>query len=90
MKSYLQALAQDPPSFLFQTILQLPQAHTLRPIETLLTPPPAPLSGVWSIIPPYGAHIPVHAIKSKFHDAIASLSERLGTDKWFLGSEYVS
>ncbi|KAA1469207.1 hypothetical protein DENSPDRAFT_834778 [Dentipellis sp. KUC8613] len=81
------ALSQPPPSFFFQTILQLPTGHAARPIETLLTPPPAPLSGISSLLPPYGSHIPVATIKAKYRDAIASLSERLGTEKWFLGSE---
>ncbi|TFY63613.1 hypothetical protein EVG20_g6247 [Dentipellis fragilis] len=81
------ALSQPPPSFFFQTILQLPSGHATRPIETLVTPPPAPLSGISSLMPPYGSHIPVATIKSKYRDAIASLSERLGTEKWFLGSE---
>lgn len=27
-------------------------------------------------------------MKVRYHDAVASLSERLGTDRWFLGSRY--
>ena len=31
----------------------------------------------------------MEAIEQQYKDAISSLSERLGTDKWFLGSTYV-
>ncbi|EIM89584.1 uncharacterized protein STEHIDRAFT_91980 [Stereum hirsutum FP-91666 SS1] len=80
------ALAQPSPSFFYTTILQLPASGSPRPVETLLTPPPAPLTGLSSLLPPYGARIPVNAVKMRYHDAVASLSERLGTDRWFLGS----
>ncbi|KAI0064445.1 hypothetical protein BV25DRAFT_1822795 [Artomyces pyxidatus] len=81
------ALFQPAPSFFFQTVLQLPPSTAQRPVETLLTPPPAPLSGLSSLLPPYGSRIPVSAIMARYRDAIASLSERLGSDEWFLGSK---
>ncbi|PBK78395.1 hypothetical protein ARMSODRAFT_1077960 [Armillaria solidipes] len=58
-----------------------------RPIESILAPPPAPLSGLTSLFPPFGARIPREAIQSRYREAIGALSERLGTDKWFLSSE---
>ncbi|KAK0210980.1 hypothetical protein DFS33DRAFT_1296687 [Desarmillaria ectypa] len=61
-----------------------------RPIESILAPPPAPLSGLTSLIPPFGTRIPHEVIQSRYREAIGALSERLGTDKWFLSSEYVS
>jgi metaxin len=44
------------------------------------------LSGLSSFLPPFGTRVSTPAILSSYRDAIASLSERLGTDKWFLGS----
>ncbi|KAI0934651.1 hypothetical protein AcV5_006424 [Taiwanofungus camphoratus] len=75
----------------------LPQPFTLaallspyparhRAVETMLNPPPAPLTGISSLLPPYGTHIDRAAVELQYRDAIASLSERLGTDRWFLGS----
>lgn len=55
----------------------------------MLNPPPAPLTGFASIIPSYGTHIDRTALELRYKEAIASLSERLGTDKWFLGSTCV-
>ncbi|KAH9956610.1 hypothetical protein BC827DRAFT_1261765 [Russula dissimulans] len=80
------ALAQPPPSFFYQTLLQLPPSTTQRPIETILTTPPAPLSGFSSLLTPYGARLSPNAIVARYRDAIAALSERLGQQEWFLGS----
>lgn len=60
-----------------------------RPIEASLNPPPAPLTGLSALLPPFGAHFDRLAIELQYKDAIAALSERLGTDRWFLGSSYV-
>ncbi|KAI0289853.1 hypothetical protein BC826DRAFT_1106794 [Russula brevipes] len=80
------ALAQPPPSFFYHTILQLPPSTAQRPVETILTPPPAPLSGFSSPLPPCGARLSPNAIGARYRDAIAALSERLGQHEWFLGS----
>ncbi|KAH9980867.1 hypothetical protein BGW80DRAFT_1162641 [Lactifluus volemus] len=80
------ALAQPLPSFFYHNVLQLPPATTQRPVETILTPPPAPLSGFSSPLPPYGVHFSPNVITSRYRDAISALSERLGQDEWFLGS----
>ncbi|KAK0455217.1 uncharacterized protein EV420DRAFT_1554777, partial [Desarmillaria tabescens] len=58
-----------------------------HPIESILTLPPALLSGLTSLFPPFGTRIPRKAIQSRYWDAIGALSERLGTDKWFLSSK---
>ncbi|KAK0228765.1 hypothetical protein IW262DRAFT_639112 [Armillaria fumosa] len=58
-----------------------------RPIESILAPPPAPLSGLTSLLPPFGTRIPRETVQSRYREAIGALSERLGTDKWFLSSE---
>ncbi|EAU88788.1 hypothetical protein CC1G_01161 [Coprinopsis cinerea okayama7 len=57
-----------------------------HPLQTVLSPPPAPLSGFTSILPAFGTRVNPTAIISQYREAIVSLSERLGTDKWFLGS----
>ncbi|KAK0196883.1 hypothetical protein F5146DRAFT_20186 [Armillaria mellea] len=75
-------LVHPPPSSLFS----LAETKT-RPIESTLAPPPAPLSGLTSLLPPFGARIPRETIHSRYREAIGALSERLGTDKWFLSSE---
>ncbi|KAI9509603.1 hypothetical protein F5148DRAFT_978115 [Russula earlei] len=80
------ALAQPPPSFFCHTVLQLPPSTAQRPIETILTTPPAPLSGFSSFLPPYGARLSPNAIASRYRDAVSALSECLGKHEWFLGS----
>lgn len=80
------ALAQPLPSFFYHAVLQLPPSTTQRPIESILNPPPAPLSGLSSLLPPYGARISPNAIGARYRDAIAALSERLGQHEWFLDS----
>ncbi|KAG2157462.1 hypothetical protein DEU56DRAFT_21666 [Suillus clintonianus] len=58
-----------------------------RALAATLSPPPAPLTGLSSILPSYGTNISLSSIQGQYAEAIASLSERLGTDTWFLGSE---
>jgi metaxin len=80
-------LSQPQPSFLTSLLTQdTPTSHG-RPLSTLLSPPPAPFSGISSLFPPDGTRISITSIELQYKEAIASLSERLGTDKWFLGSE---
>ncbi|RXW19632.1 hypothetical protein EST38_g6213 [Candolleomyces aberdarensis] len=55
-------------------------------LQTILSPPPAPLSGFTSLLPSFGARVNYASVNSQYIEAIASLSERLGTDQWFLGS----
>ncbi|KAI0723753.1 hypothetical protein C8T65DRAFT_627321 [Cerioporus squamosus] len=80
------ALVLSQPSSTSFLSLISPYQHKARPLETVLPHPPAPLFGISSLLPPYGTHVDVEAIEQQYRDAIASLSERLGTDKWFLGS----
>ncbi|KAG5654122.1 hypothetical protein H0H81_007174 [Sphagnurus paluster] len=56
------------------------------PLQTILTPPLAPLTGFASLLPPSGIRVSTSTIFSQYRDAITALTERLGTDKWFLGS----
>ncbi|KAG0705086.1 hypothetical protein DFH29DRAFT_316400 [Suillus ampliporus] len=58
-----------------------------RDLSATLSPPPAPLTGLSSLLPSFGTNITLSSIQAQYAEAIASLSERLGTDRWFLGSE---
>jgi len=48
------------------------------------------LTGLSSLIPPFGTRIPRKLVIEKYREAIIALSYRLGQDKWFLGSRWVS
>lgn len=80
-------LSQQQPLSLLSLLAPFPSKP--RPVESLLNPPPAPLTGLSALLPPFGTHFDRSAIELQYKDAIASLSERLGTDRWFLGSPYV-
>ena len=80
-------MSQPPPSVVTALVMPFPSKH--RALNTMLNPPPAPLNGFSSLLPPYGTHVDRNAVMLQYRDAISSLSERLGTDKWFLGSTYV-
>jgi metaxin len=82
----LQLSARRPSYFLS---LVAPRSQPTTSLEAILTPPPAPLTGFTSLFPPSGVRVSHETISSQYRDAIAALSDRLGTDKWFLGSEYV-
>lgn len=83
----LQVLSQPQLSFLSSLFTPDTSTSHGRPLSSLLSPPPAPISGISSLFPPYGTHISAASIEFQYKEAIASLSERLGTDKWFLGSK---
>ncbi|KAK2466749.1 hypothetical protein APHAL10511_001007 [Amanita phalloides] len=55
-------------------------------LQTLITPPPPPATGIASVIPPSGIRVSSIALMTQYREAISALSERLGTDRWFLGS----
>ncbi|KAG6909626.1 hypothetical protein DXG01_016408 [Tephrocybe rancida] len=77
-------VSQPTPSYLESLVSMRPAPPA--PINALLTPPPAPLTGLTSLLPAFGARISYDAIYARYKDAIAALSDRLGTDKWFLAS----
>ncbi|KAJ7940358.1 hypothetical protein B0H13DRAFT_7798 [Mycena leptocephala] len=76
--------AQPLPSY-FVTFMGFPQTP-FRPLESIVSPPPPPFSGLSSIFPAYGTRIYPKHIESKYREAISAIADRLGTDKWFLGS----
>lgn len=55
-----------------------------------LNPPPAPLTGLLSLLPSYGQRVDMEALDEKYRDAIKALSNRLSEDTWMLGSACVS
>jgi metaxin len=55
-------------------------------VGALIHPPPPPLSGLSTPIPMSGPRISSSSVEQRFRQGIDALSERLGTDKWFLGS----
>ena len=78
-------MLSQPPSVSLISRLS-PYQHTPRQLDAVLPHPPAPLFGISSLLPPYGTHVDTEAVEHQYRDAIAALSERLGTEKWFLGS----
>jgi len=80
-------LSQPQPSFLSSLLTLDTPTSSYPSLSTFLSPPPAPLSGISSLFPPYGTRISAASIESQYKEAVGSLSERLGTDKWFLGSK---
>ncbi|KAF8586554.1 hypothetical protein K439DRAFT_1615089 [Ramaria rubella] len=78
-------LSYLPPPALLSTWLYSQPSYTEQ-LTTILAPPPAPLTGFGTLIPPLGVNIPTVSLQLKYREAISALSERLGTDKWFLGS----
>lgn len=59
-------------------------------LQKILSPPPARITGLCAFLPSSGVRINTTSVMSRYKEAIASLSQRLGTDKWFLGSRYES
>ncbi|KAF5373708.1 hypothetical protein D9758_000749 [Tetrapyrgos nigripes] len=79
--------AKHPPS-LKETLLEM-----LSPFPSF-TPPTAnlqstvvPMTGFLSLLPPIGIRVDAESINTEYAQAIQALSDRLSTDKWFLGSE---
>ncbi|KAI0072277.1 hypothetical protein K474DRAFT_415727 [Panus rudis PR-1116 ss-1] len=77
---------QPPEPFSFRKLISPYTPSTNPPVESLFTPPLAPLTGWGSILPTYGVRIDRDGVETRYKEAISALSERLGTDKWFLGS----
>ncbi|KIM71976.1 hypothetical protein PILCRDRAFT_830051, partial [Piloderma croceum F 1598] len=86
-KVHAALILSQPQPTLLSTLLTLSHPTPSPNLTTLLSPPAPPLSGISSLFPPYGTRISPSSIDLQFKEAIASLSERLGTDRWFLGSE---
>ena len=67
-------------------IAHLTGDYTPPTLSSLLNPPFPSLTGISSLVPPYGERVSASTVHSHYCDAIAALSERLGHDQWFLGS----
>ncbi|KAF7440605.1 hypothetical protein PC9H_000951 [Pleurotus ostreatus] len=80
-------VAKPSPSYL-QSLLSLTYSdHDTDPLASITTPPLPPLTGYSSLVHPMGSRVNTVAVESEYREAISALAERLGTDKWFLGSE---
>jgi hypothetical protein len=81
----LQILAQPKPSGWKHLIAPTPGSDPVRKDEGAS----AMLGGVFSFSFSFssGARVSPETIESQYRDAIGALSDRLGTDNWFLGSE---
>ncbi|PPQ93275.1 hypothetical protein CVT25_015273 [Psilocybe cyanescens] len=79
-------ISNPTPSYLYSILFPTSAPPVSESLQKLLSPPPSPLTGLCSFIPPSGTRINTPAVLSQYKDAIASLSDRLGTDNWFLGS----
>ncbi|KAJ3513876.1 hypothetical protein NLJ89_g2709 [Agrocybe chaxingu] len=79
-------ISQPAPSYLHSLIFPTSKPPVSESLQKILAAPPAPLTGFCSLIPPIGARINTTSIISQYKEAVSSLSQRLGTDKWFLGS----
>lgn len=86
-----QMISQPKPSYFHSLIFPSSTPPTSESLQKILLPPPPPLAGYLSFIPPTPSAVRINSsgIISQYRDAIKSLSERLGTDKWFLGSRCV-
>ncbi|KAF8912040.1 hypothetical protein CPB84DRAFT_1742680 [Gymnopilus junonius] len=79
-------ISQPQPSYIHALLFPSIKPPVSESLQKVLPQPPAPLTGLSSFLPPIGVRINTSAILSEYRDAVASLSDRLGTDKWFLGS----
>ncbi|KAF4576664.1 hypothetical protein EYR40_000911 [Pleurotus pulmonarius] len=81
-------LVAQPSSSYLQSLLNLTYSdNDTDPLASITTPPLPPLTGYSSLIRPMGSRVNTVAVESEYREAISALAERLGTDKWFLGSE---
>ena len=78
-----------PPSLTPLQSLSQPHQSNSK-MDTVLNPPPPPSTGFTSPFPPFGVNIDLSAVQARYAEAIAALSDRLATDKWFLGSQWVA
>lgn len=82
------ALLLHMPQDSFWRLLLSADLPSLQPsFQVLLNPAPAPLTGFSSLIPPYGVKVSTANIEAQYRNGISALSDRLSSDKWFLGSE---
>ncbi|KAJ8523146.1 hypothetical protein ONZ45_g355 [Pleurotus djamor] len=81
-----QVVLARPPVPYLSTLLTVGEKDS-NALESIMNPPLPPLTGFSSLIRPMGTRINASAIHARYCEAIASLAERLGTDKWFLGSD---
>ena len=81
----------EPPMPLLRKLTSPPSFQSpARSLSIIFAQPPAPFSGLSSILPPSGTQVDVSGVFAEYKNAIMALSDRLGEDRWFLGSMSVS
>ena len=85
-----QILAQPPRPLLSKLTSPPSFRPPTHPLSVIFAQPLAPFSGLSSILPPSGIQVDVPGVYAEYKNAVKALSERLGEDKWFLGSRSVS
>ena len=83
-----QITAQPRPSHFHSLLFPQSSPPLSESLQKILSPPPASITGLCALLPPAGVRINTASILTRYKEAIASLSQRLGTEKWFLGSRY--
>jgi hypothetical protein len=83
-------LAANPPPLTLVSLLSPEKTvngtSTSSTLDSVLPTPAAPLFGFSSLLYTTTTRVPTAAIELRYKEAIAALSEQLGTDAWFLGS----
>jgi len=85
-----QILAQPPKPLLSKFTSPPSFRPPTRSLSVIFAQPFAPFSGLSSILPPSGIQVDVPGVYTEYKNAVKALSERLGEDRWFLGSRSVS
>jgi len=78
-------LAQPPKPLLSKLISPSFHSHA-HSLNVIFAQPLAPFTGLSSILPPSGTKVDISGVYAEYKNAVIALSDRLGEDRWFLGS----
>lgn len=79
-----------PPKPLLDKLTSPPSSQSpTHSLSVIFAQPLAPFSGLSSILPPSGTQVDASSVFAEYRDATVALSNRLGEDRWFLGSRSV-
>jgi len=77
----------EPPKSLLNKLTSPPSSQSpTHSLSVIFAQPLAPFSGLSSILPPSGTQVDASGVFAEYRDAVVALSDRLGEDRWFLGS----
>lgn len=83
-------MAQPPKPLLSKLASPASFQPSIHSLNVVFAQPPAPFSGLSSILPPSGTQVNVSGVYSEYKNAVQAISDRLAEDRWFLGSRSVS